>query len=112
METTQMSNLPVAETILEQLGGRKFVAMTGARNFIGCATYLAFKLPGAGGFTKSGINYVKVTLDPDDTYTMTFQRIYTAKGFPRTKDIAQHHGVYCDMLQEVFTRETGLAVSL
>ena len=35
----------VAETILAQLGGRKFQVMTGAKYFLGGADYLQFKLP-------------------------------------------------------------------
>jgi hypothetical protein len=30
-----MSNLTVANTILEQLGGGRFIAMTGAKSFVG-----------------------------------------------------------------------------
>jgi|ERR1035437_2320425 hypothetical protein len=120
MENKQMtltnSQLEVAETILEQLGGRKFIAMTGARDISGLSSVgiagecdgLSFKLPGGGGFTKNGINYVKITLTPDDTYTMTFLRIRGTK----IHDVEQHHGVYCDQLQTMFTSVTGLAVSL
>lgn len=103
-----MSNLPVAETILEQLGGRRFRVMTGARNFIGCATYLSFRLPGARGFTKQGINYVRIELMPSDTYTVTFSRIRSTN----VAVISKHENIYCDALQELFTRETGLATHL
>lgn len=102
----------VAQTILEQLGGRKFIAMTGARNFVGGESSLAFRLPGGGGFCKKGINVVQITLTPDDTYTMTFQRRNHVKGVLTWTDIAQHHGVYFDMLQSMFTSETGLATQL
>jgi hypothetical protein len=102
------NKLQVAKTILEQLGGNKFIAMTGAKNFIGSEDGLSFKLPGGGGFCKNGINYVKIVLDPSDTYTMTFLRIRGTK----VHDVAQHHGVYADMLQSMFTSETGLEVSL
>ena len=39
-----MSNMTVAKTILEQLGGNKFRAMTGAKQFMGFAEGLAMKI--------------------------------------------------------------------
>jgi hypothetical protein len=115
MTSTQGSGgntMDVANTIVEQLGGRKFIAMTGARFFVGDETGVAFRLPGAGGFCKKGINLVRVELDPNDTYTITFSRLSRKQGLPHIKVVAQHHGVYFDMLQSMFTSETGLAVSL
>ena len=62
-------NMVVANTILEQLGGRRFVAMTGARNFTAIDDQrgaLSFKVPRA----KDGINAIKVTLTAMDDYTV------------------------------------------
>jgi hypothetical protein len=43
------TNKEVANIILQQLGGRKFIAMTGAKNF-GCDNnMLGFSLPHIGG---------------------------------------------------------------
>jgi len=92
---------------LEQLGGNKFVVMTGAKNFINWGNGLSFKLPGAE-FAKQGINYVKITLDPSDTYTMEFGRTRGSE----YKVINTHNDIYFDVLQEVFTRETGLETHL
>ena len=39
-----MSNLKVAETILEQLGGNKFRMMTGAKNLAGDETSLSMRI--------------------------------------------------------------------
>lgn len=103
-----MNTMDVANTIVEQLGGRKFIAMTGARNFLGDANSVSFRLPGGGGFCRDGINRVTVILEPSDTYTMTFFRVRDTVATV----IATHHDVYFDMLQELFTHETGLAVSL
>jgi len=93
----------IAKTILEQLGGNKFVVMTGAKNFLNIGNGLSFKLPGAG-FTKNGINYIKIILEPNDTYTMEFGRIRGTN----YKIISQHSDIYFDQLQEIFTQETGL----
>ena len=98
----------VARTILEQLGGNRFVAMTGAKDFVGGPDFLAFKLPAR--FAQDGINYVRITLDPDDTYTMSF-----CKCNWRTLvkyEIAEHDRVYCDSLQSIFRTSTGLDTSL
>lgn len=100
--------MEVSETILRQLGGRQFIVMTGARNFIGHPDMLTFRLPGSGGFCKNGINRVAIRLNPSDTYTVTFSRIRGMKAV----EIAEHRDVYFDSLQEIFTRETGLETHL
>jgi len=106
-EEIKQEKLQIAKTILEQLGGNKFVAMTGAKNFISLGNGLSFKLPGAG-FTKNGINYVKIILTPSDTYNIEFGR---TRG-TTYKVIDTANDIYFDVLQEVFTRETGLNTHL
>ena len=54
----------VAKTILAQLGGKRFIAMTGANSFTGSADELTFKLP-----TRGKMRAVKIKLEPSDTYT-------------------------------------------
>lgn len=98
-----MSN-EVAKTILEQLGGRGFTVMTGARNYTGYPDGLTFRLPGAGGFCRAGINHVEIRLLPSDTYRVIFSRVRGGK----MKEIACVAGVYFDALPEIFRRETGL----
>jgi hypothetical protein len=103
-----MSDQTVAKIILEQLGGRKFIVMTGAKNFVGSSNSLSFKLPGGGGFCNDGINYVNIELTSGDDYTVTFHRV---RGMRNTL-VARHEGVYFDQLQSSFTNATGLATSL
>jgi hypothetical protein len=103
-----MKTLQVAQTILDQLGGRRFTVMTGARKFVGGDDYLTFRLPGAGGYCKDSINCVRITLTPMDDYTMEFMRIRGTK----VKEVRTAGGVYCNQLQTVFTDATGLATSL
>lgn len=98
----------VAKTILEQLGGRRFISMTGARDFIGSGNGLTFKIPGGGGFTKNSVNAVRITLDPSDTYHIEFLRIRKFE----VKTIADHSNIYAEQLQEIFKEETGLNTSL
>lgn len=103
----------IAQTILEQLGGRQFAVMTGAKNLTshsegeGCLGALSFRIPGSGGFTKGGINYVKVTLTPSDVYKCEFGKI---RGRTYTV-VSTAEDVYCDMLQDTFLEHTGLLTS-
>jgi hypothetical protein len=98
------NEMAVAHTILQHLGGNRFIIMTGARNLIGSPNALSFRFPKA----RNGVTGAHVTLSADDTYEMTFYRI--AKSAASV--ISQRAGVYCDQLASTFTSETGLAVSL
>lgn len=96
-----MNNPIVANTILNQLGGRTFCMMTGAKNFSYDSNSLYFKI----GRNCKSINYVIIKLEADDTYSMKF--CYASKnGVKVRKEIP--NGVYCDMLQEVFRENTGM----
>ena len=90
----------VADEILRQLGGGRFVAMTGSRNFIGSDNSLSFKV----GRNAHRIGYVSITLNAMDTYDMAFPG---ARG-----KVTEIGGVYNDQLQAVFTKATGLYTSL
>jgi hypothetical protein len=100
---TDMTN-QIASTILRQLGGNKFLAMTGAKYLVAGDNFLQFTLP------NRKINSVVVRLDGDDTYTMLFNK-KTNMGID-IKPIASATGVYADQLQNVFTDKTGLYTSL
>lgn len=95
----------IATTILEQLGGRRFVMMTGARQLTTLPETtevfggLGFRIPMA---CKDGSRTWKITLTPADTYTI---ETFSMKGQPKTKLT----DVYCDMLVSTFERVTGLA---
>ncbi len=105
-----MSNdMQVANTILEQMGGRRFQMVTGASNFVGSENSLSFSLPGAGGFCKNGINRVNIELAPSDTYTVKFYRFRRGATLVT---LSEHTDIYFDGLQDLFERETGLYTSL
>lgn len=99
-----MESKQVAETILQQLGGNKFRAMTGATGFchgINEKTknpYVSFKV----GSRKA--NYVSIELTANDDYNMLF--VYA--GMKVYRVVKEVEGVYADMLQNVFTQYTGL----
>lgn len=93
--------------ILNQLGGRRFLAMTGAKNLVYSQqqnNYLSFKI----GRNKSGANYIKIVLNSMDTYDMKFIKIFKDK----MTTVAEFENIYNDQLQEIFTDVTGLYTSL
>jgi hypothetical protein len=97
--------MTVPEIILQQLGGRRFAAMTGAFNFTQHEKTLTFKLPRG---VKDNINCVQITLAPSDTYTVKFLRIRGT----RVDTVSTHDDIYVDVLHDLFTRATGLVTSL
>ncbi|CAH0531123.1 hypothetical protein [Vibrio hippocampi] len=104
------NNQIIAKTILEQLGGGRFMAMTGAKNMVAIENGLQFDLPRTRHYVKDGINKVQVVLNPSDTYT-----VLGLKWMPRKyefKELANQSGVYGDTLQAVFTDITGLDTRL
>ncbi len=92
-----------AANILAQLGGNKFLTMTGAKIVSYAAISLLLQLPR----NPKGIKWVRVILDEDDTYIMDFAKLVNR--MPKSSRIA---GVYVEQLQEVFTANTGLYTSL
>ena len=100
-----MSNLTVAKTILEQLGGNKFRVMTGAKSFMGFADGLAMKI----GRNSSNSNYLKITLNSMDTYDMKFCKL--TRKFEE-KSVTEYNNIYNDMLTDQFTAHTGMYTSL
>lgn len=102
------TDMTVANEILRQLGGHRFIVMTGAKHAFGDTDRLTFALPGKPGFVKNSINHVEVRLDPSDTYTVTFRRV---RGRTVTV-VSQFSDIYNDQLRGLFERETGLLTSL
>jgi len=93
----------IGKTILDQLGGNKFTAMTGAKDFYTNGNSLNFRIP-----RSNTITHVRITLDPTDTYTMLFMKVYRRD----VTNVAEHSGLFADQLQPVFTKETGLRTHL
>ena len=100
----------VAETILDQLGGRQMVRMTGTKN-------IAIENEGIGGvsfkiettmFTKNKINHIKVILNGSDYYDVTFSSVRGSK----IKQVSTHNDIDCFSLAPLFERETGMLTRL
>ena len=112
--------MTVAQTILDQLGGNKFMAMTGSKHFTSDGNTLNMRLAG----NRSGANHLKITLNGLDTYDMEFIKYLKAKVkvdaankiINYTPDklvtIKSLNNVYFDQLQEIFTGVTGMETHL
>ena len=116
--------MTIAEQILIQLGGRKFVACTGCSNFhsSGDQDFIVMNIPRNG----SKANRCEIRYNHDtDTYNMRFYRhrnasynynryIKTGNGWTDAKDteLKTYEGVYCDMLREIFSDYTGMIIPM
>lgn len=107
MAIVEKKSTEIAETILQQLGGNRFIAMTGAKYFGADGNTLSFKFP-----NRSGANHCRITLNALDLYDIQFIRIRKVKGVDNLSVTAEHEGIYADQLQAIFTQETGLYTSL
>lgn len=138
-KTEPTRNQEIAKIILQQLGGRQFAMMTGAKQFVAIDNGVRFRI----GKNKTRANLVKIVLRGDDTYNMEFWHIgqevnpyailmrYANKGLSpdeinkqvkaateRAEKAAEpvklkaYEGIYCDQLQELFTEYTELYTRL
>lgn len=99
----------VASTILAQLGGNRFLAMTGAKNLLNGGDYLQFDVPAR--MVRGRANKVRITLDASDTYTLRAYRFSASKlTCPQVGDAMS--AIPCENLQAAFTRMTGLDTHL
>lgn len=101
------TDMTVAQTILAQLGGGKFIAMTGAKNFIGGTDFLGFTIPK----NMSPANRVTISYSPGrDLYRMSF--IKASRYGLDSKEVQRFDDVYADQLRDLFTQVTGMETSL
>ena len=108
----------VAEQILQQLGGREFLTVTGCKQLVYDESSLRMKLTK----NKSKANYLKITLGGNDLYEMLFFYYRPPKWVVKNgkvierpemhEEIARYEEVYCDMLQDLFTGVTGLVTRM
>lgn len=96
----------VAQTIYQQLGANRFVAMTGAKNLVGGENYLMFSIPR----NMSPYNKVKITYLPGrDLYDVDFMKVTRAGGVAKAEP---YNDVYAEQLRELFRNVTGMETSL
>lgn len=100
-----------ADIILAQLGGRRFIVTTGAKNLAGDNSMLSMKLPAT--MTKGRASHCRITLEPTDTYKVETLRIRRGADFESSVVVVDSADmVFADQLQAVFTRLTGLDTHL
>jgi hypothetical protein len=90
--------------VIKQLGGGRFIAMTGAKDFFIGPKGVVFKI----GRNAKNVNYVRINLNSMDTYDIEFLSIRNYKEKVKSKA----KGVYADTLRDTFEQNTGLRTSL
>jgi hypothetical protein len=103
-QTTETRNA-VATEILNQLGGSRFTAMTGSKNFGAGENSLSMRL----ARNKSNAQYLTITLNSLDLYDMKF--VCVNRNYEFTVR-AERNNVYAEDLQATFTDITGLYTRL
>ncbi len=107
----------VAEIILQQMGGNKFIVMTGSHHFLADGNTLRMQLVK----NKSKANRLYITLDEaTDLYTMRFFKFTAGKlnrktyewSDDKTTEIVLVEGIFADQMQKIFTEVTGLYTHL
>ena len=105
VKENKQEKLQIAKTILSQLGGNRFVAMTGAKSFgydsKGSVVSLQFRI----GKNAKQVNTVRINyIRGKDLYEMNF--------YKGTKLLKKVSNVYADQLKKIFTKHTGMYTSL
>lgn len=113
----------IGQTILEQLGGSKFIAMTGCNHFVWDSNTDTLRMIIPRNGSKANRLHIKYNIG-SDTYSMRFfkyipggLKIDRKKGtadFVEDKEIEvkEYKEVYCDQLQELFTEVTHMYTRL
>jgi hypothetical protein len=107
---TTTNNQLIANEILNQLGGRKFLVMTGSKNLFFDNNENGVSLRMDLTRNNANVNRLKITLNANDTYTMEFYKmVINRKNFEiKISNEERIENVYNEMLQSVFTDKTGL----
>ena len=94
------------QQLLQQLGGNRFIAMTGAKNLAidKPKNELHMKI----GRNAKGVSHVRIRLSSMDLYDMEFLQVRAGKIKIKSKE----KGVYADQLGKMFKKNTGMNVRL
>ena len=112
MTQTMTRNEEIANTIYQQIGGRRFTMMTGAKNYLAIDNGLRFQI----GRNASKANRVEIKLNGNDLYDVRFYRttggnlnMKTFEFTPvKTTEVKLFEDIFFDQLEEIFTMVTGL----
>jgi len=103
-----MTDMTVAKTIMAQLGGNRFMAMTGAHNLVGTKDGLGFKIMK----NAKEVTHVNIVLTWKDLYDITFLKVISSKKMPKVETVSEECDIYAEDLQMIFTAGTGLDTHL
>ena len=103
-QVSESMNKREGAEVIAQLGGGRFIAMTGAKDFFIGPKGVVFKI----GRNAKNVNYVRINLNSMDTYDVEFLQVRKFK--EKVKSTAK--GVYADSLRGAFEQNTGLRTSL
>ena len=121
MKTSETAR-EISATILQQLGGRHFLVMTGSKNLVygtddNHRDFLRMSLHKNASKANRLTIYYNAGMDE---YNMVFEKITLPRWCPKQfkysdykqETVKEYNGVYFDQLQEFFTETTGLLTSL
>jgi hypothetical protein len=97
--------MTVAQMILSQLGGNRFILMTGSKDFVGSENSLTFSFP-----KKNKLNRMKIVLNEWDTYDIEFG-LYSPSKFEYEVRVIQKD-LYAEALAPMFEKYTGMYTSI
>lgn len=98
----------IANAILKNLGGKRFLAMTGASDLLAIESGLSFRLPPR--LADERITHVEIQLERNSRYTVFFER--TSASGREVEHVKKITGVSPTQLQARFHQITGLATML
>ncbi len=101
-----MTDMTVSKAILEQLGGARFIAMTGAKSFVGNDDRLVFRVPAT--MVRGRGTHVEIILNAADLYDI---RLMKFRDF-EPKIIDARENIFAADLQKIFTEMTGLDTNM
>jgi len=93
-----------ASELLKQLGGNKFISMTGAKNLTFSGLGLVMQI----GKNSKGVTHVRFKLSSKDLYDIDFLSIRGSNVKTKSKE----KGVFVDQLGKIFKKNTGLKTGL
>lgn len=121
MKTSETAK-EISMTILQQLGGRHFLVMTGSKDLVyGTDDNFRDFLRMSLHKNASKANRLTIYYDAGmDEYNMVFEKITLPRWCPKQykysdykqETVKAYNGIYFDQLQEFFTETTGLLTSL
>lgn len=110
----------VPEIILDQLGGNRFLVMTGCHHLVGDKDKSSLRMTIPRNASRA--NRLEIILKRNDTYRMEFRRYREGHWHIRNgkcyevktinEDVQTFDGIYFNQLQALFTQVTGMYTSL